>query len=314
MARRKTYNCNTVCYRNSAINSSLFFLLLLISLSCTESKKEIDPEYISKIEHWQQLRVDSLKGETGYLNLAGLFWLSSETGSIGSGSSNTFVFPAKAPKNLGKFIIKNDSVWFVQHELGFVKLAGNNYSDTTLIYKEGSVDLSMRYGDLHWFIIKRGTDYGIRLKDYDHPSLASFNHIDNYPIDEKWRAKATWEEYSVPKTVKVHNQVGMELDEEVFGALHFELGGKAYMLEPLGRAEEQYFVLIYDKTSGHETYGSGRYIYVPLVDEDGITYIDFNKAYNPPCVYTEFATCIFPHESNRLPLKIEAGEKYSGSH
>jgi len=310
----KNNNCLRVWYRNNISKSSLILLLLLISLSCSDSKKEIDPEYINEIEHWQQLRVDSLKGETGYLNLAGLFWLSNETSSFGADHSNTFVFPAKAPKNLGKFILKNDSVWFIQHEPGLVKLAGNYDSDTTLIYKEGSVDVRMSFDDLHWYIIKRGTDYGIRLKDYNHPSLASFNHIDYYPIDEKWKVKATWEEYSNPKTVIVHNQVGMELDQQVFGALHFELEGNTYILEPLGRAEELYFVLIYDKTSGHETYGSGRYIYVPLIDADGITYIDFNKAYNPPCVYTEFATCLFPHESNRLPMKIEAGEKYSGSH
>lgn len=292
---------------------ALIFLFELIS--CNNSKKTTDPEYVSEIEHWQQLRVDSLKGHTGYLNLAGLFWLSNESSSIGADSSNTFIFPAKAPKNLGKIIIKDDSIWFIQHQAGLVKLAGNIGSDTTLIYVEGSVNIRMNFGDLHWYIIKRGTDYGVRLKDYNHPLLASFNHIDNYPIDEAWKVKATWEEYSIPKTVIVHNQVGMELEQQVFGALHFELNGNPYKLEPLGPADgEVYFVLIYDKTSGHETYGSGRYIYVPSVDENGITFIDFNKAYNPPCVYTEFATCLFPHEANRLPLKIEAGEKYSGSH
>lgn len=292
---------------------TLIFLFELVS--CNNSKKTIDPEYVSEIEHWQQLRVDSLKGHTGYLNLAGLFWLSSEIASIGADSANTFVFPAKAAKNLGKIIIKDDSIWFIQHQSGLVKLAGNIDSDTTLIYVEGSVNIRMSFDDLHWYIIKRGTDYGVRLKDYNHPLLASFNHIDNYPIDEDWKVKATWEEYSLPKTVIVHNQVGMELEQQVFGALHFELGGNLYKLEPLGPADSDvYFVLIYDKTSGHETYGSGRYIYVPSVDEGGITYIDFNKAFNPPCVYTEFATCLFPHEANRLPLKIEAGEKYSGSH
>ena len=86
-----------------------------------------------------------------------------------------------------------------------------------------------------------------------------------------------------------------------------------YSLEPVGKpANGDYFLMIYDETSGHETYGSGRYIYVPEPNEEGITYIDFNKAYNPPCVYTEFATCLFPHEANRLPIKLEAGEKFDG--
>ena len=297
------------------IGSIIILLCLLGLYSCDISDTTTSPEYVSEIEHWQQLRVDSLKGQTGFLNLAGLYWITNEISSIGADSSNTFVFPAKAEKNLGQIVLRDDSVWFVQHTPGLVIIAGTNDLDTTLIFLEGEVNLRMSSGDLHWFIIKRGTEYGIRLKDYDHPLLATFNHIDTYPIDAKWRVEATWEEYETPKAVTVHNQVGMEIEQQVFGALHFKLAGDSYKLEPLGAVYGgEHFVLIYDETSAHETYGSGRYIYVPVVNEAGITYIDFNKAYNPPCVYTEYATCLFPHEANRLPLKIEAGEKYTGTH
>jgi uncharacterized protein (DUF1684 family) len=296
-------------------NSLVTLVILLQIIGCSGSDTTTSPEYISEIEHWQQLRVDSLKGHTGFLNLAGLFWINNEVSNIGADSTNSFVFPAKAAKILGQIILKKDSVWFVQHEPGLVKVEGNANTDTTLIFLEGSISLSMSSGDLHWFIIKRGKEYGVRLKDYDHPLLATFNHIDTYPIDAKWRVEATWEDYADHKTVTVHNQVGMEIEQQVLGALHFKLEGNPYKLEPLGAVYEgEHFVLIYDKTSGHETYGSGRYIYVPAVNEEGITYIDFNKAYNPPCVYTEFATCLFPHEANRLPISIEAGEKYSGTH
>jgi uncharacterized protein len=291
--------------------------LIMVSVlsGCTDADPPTSAEYIKEIEHWQQLRVDSLKGQTGYLNLAGLFWLSAEVSSIGADSSNTFIFPDKAAARLGDVVMRDDSIWFIQRTPGLVKLAGNIATDTSLVFYGDSVNVSMSYGDLHWFILKRGTEYGIRIKDYNHPVLASFNHIDNYPIEAKWRVKATWEEYAKPKNIIVKNQVGMDLDQQVFGALHFELEGKPYKLEPLGSVDtEEYFVLIYDETSGHETYGSGRYIYVPHVNETGVTYIDFNKAFNPPCAYTDFATCIFPHEDNRLPLRIEAGEKYSGSH
>ena len=302
---------------NGSLNHQTIFLffILFCVLGCTTEDSANDKAYINEIEHWQQLRVDSLKGQTGYINLAGLFWLSNEVSSIGADSSSTFIFPAKAANNLGRIIMNRDSIWFVQDVPGLVKLSGNSKSDTTLIYVEGSVNIRMSYEDLHWYMIKRGTDFGIRLKDYNHPLLATFNHIDNYSIDTKWKVKATWEAYREPKMVIVHNQVGMELEQEVFGALRFELDGSSYKLEPLGPpAGDEYFILIYDETSGHETYGSGRYMYMPVADENGETYIDFNKAFNPPCVFTEFATCIFPHEDNRLPIKIEAGEKYSGIH
>ena len=173
----------------------------------------------------------------------------------------------------------------------------------------------MRYVDLSWYIIKRGSDYGIRLKDYSHPLLSTFNDIENFPINEKWRVKASWVPYPEPKLVKVKNQVGMDLLLPCPGQFHFTIDGTSYTLEPTGSADDMtYFTMIYDQTSGEETYGSGRYIDVPRPDENGETYIDFNKAYNPPCAFTEFATCTFPHAANRLPIRIEAGEKFNGHH
>lgn len=287
----------------------------VLLFGCGSSITETTDEYITEIEQWQQLRIDSLKGHTGFLNLAGLFWISGEVSSIGSDSVNTFIFPAKAVAQLGAILIMNDSLWFVQDESRQVTINGDSEADTTLIFVEGEINLTMTSGDLHWFIIKRGTTYGIRLKDYKHPLLTSFNNIDNFPIDAKWRVSATWELYKEPKVVTVHNQVGMDLELNAPGALHFELEGKPYALEPIGSVNDKsYFVMIFDKTSGHGTYGSGRYINVVPPDENGKTYIDFNKAYNPPCAYTEFATCLFPHKANRLPLRVEAGEQYSGSH
>ncbi len=295
-----------------------FMLMLILPLllpGCTATGDQAEADYIAAIKRWQQLRIDSLKGPTGFLNLAGLYWLTDEVSTIGADSSNTFVFPVKAAPYLGTVILGNDSVWFVPELPGQVKIAGGITADTALVYTGSGLKRTMSFGDLHWFIIKRGIEYGIRLKDYNHPLLTTFNHIATYPIDPKWRVKATYEPYHPPKTVVVHNQVGMHLEQPVPGALHFTLKGKPYTLEPVGHAgDEEYFVMIYDQTSGHETYGSGRYLYVPRPDEKGVTYIDFNKAFNPPCAFTQFATCLFPHEANRLPLKIEAGEKYAGHH
>ena len=293
----------------SILSGTLFFS------GCSNSGSESSSEYIAEIDNRHQLRIDSLKGVTGYLNLAGLFWLENEVNSFGSDSTNSIVFPDKAAADLGHIIMRNDSLWIIQDENNAVKLSGGNDADTTLVFVEGSVNVIMNSGDLHWFIIKRGVDYGIRLKDYAHPLLSTFSHIDNFPTDANWRLKATWEAYEAPKIVTVHNQVGMDLDMPVPGALNFEIAGEHYALEPIGSTEgESLFIMVYDKTSGDETYGSGRYIDVPMYNEAGITYIDFNKAYNPPCAFTDFATCLFPHKENRLPFRIEAGEKYSGSH
>jgi uncharacterized protein (DUF1684 family) len=96
------------------------------------------------------------------------------------------------------------------------------------------------------------------------------------------------------------------------GALVFEKDGKAYRLEPMSQEGDELFVVFGDATSGHETYGGGRFVYVGMPGPDGKTVIDFNKAYNPPCVFTEFATCPLPHRDNVLPFRVEAGEKSWG--
>ena len=293
-----------------------FLFLLLLVVACGRTTEMADREkYIREIEAWQQLRIDSLKGKTGFLNLAGLFWLHQGANTIGSDSSNTFVFPPKAAAFLGTVVLDGDMVWFVQHEPGLVQVSGNVTADTALVFVPDSVQRHMRFGDLNWFIIKRGKEYGIRLKDYNHPLLKTFNHIDTYPIDARWRVTATWEPYERPKEVLLDNQVGMKIRQQIPGAFHFEIRGEPYSLEPVGEpGEEGYFVMVYDQTSGRETYGSGRYLYVPVPDENGQTILDFNKLFNPPCAFTPYATCLFPHAANRLPIKIEAGEKFSGHH
>ena len=304
--------CNTLNYKSGSIAP---LLLVLLAFACTPDYQKNTPQYISEISTWQSLRIDSLKGKTGYLNLAGLFWLTPGENSIGSDSSNTFIFPEISPPFLGSFTLRNDSVWFKQSAETIVKISDVGSPDSALVYTPDGLMRSMRYKSLSWFVLQRGEDVGIRLKDYNHPLLDSFNHIDNYPIDAGWRVLATWEEYETPKMVIIKNQVGMDLDMPVYGAFNFELKGEQYTLEPVGELEgDTYFTMIFDETSGDTTYGSGRYIDVPKPNEKGEALLDFNKAYNPPCAFTEYATCTFPHAANRLPLRIEAGEKYTAEH
>ena len=287
-------------------------LIILLCSACESSKRQNDPEYVAGIEHWQQLRIDSLKGKTGYLNLAGLFWLEEGDNSIGADSTNKFIFPSKAAGRLGTIVKQGTSAWLINKHQDLIV---NGLGDSVLVFSAEKPALHMRYGDLDWYIIQRGAELGIRLKDYKHPLLESFKGIENYPIDVNWRVEARFEQYAEPKIIEIKNQVGMTLKQEVYGQFHFELMGQEYTLEPNSPLDsDTYFTMIYDHTSRDETYGSGRYIDVPRPNAEGLTYIDFNKAYNPPCAWTEFATCTFPHAANRLPLRIEAGEKYSGHH
>jgi len=86
---------------------------------------------------------------------------------------------------------------------------------------------------------------------------------------------------------------------------------KEYKLDVLD-AGKSYFVIFADETSGNETYGGGRFLYVDKPDSTGKIFMDFNKAYNPPCVFTKYATCPLPPKQNHLKLEITAGEKNYG--
>lgn len=285
----------------------LIFLSVLLMIACTSNE---NTKYNKSIATWHKLRIDSLKGETGFLNLAGLYWLHEGVNSFGSDTSNTLVFPPKAAPRLGQFILKSDSVYLLP--LSKIIINGKTTADTTLIYTQGKAS-QMHMGSLHWFVIKRGNEYGIRLRDFEHPLLSSFDSIDYYPTSVTYRVKAKWNAYDTPKKINFSNVLGMEIRYPILGNFSFRLLGKSLSLEPLGEPEPGgYFVMFYDKTSGQSTYGSGRYLYVTLPDSTGYTYIDFNKAFNPPCAFTEYATCLFPHKANRLPVFVKAGEKFTG--
>lgn len=279
---------------------------LITVLSCNQPN---DEQYELSIQEWHQLRIDSLKGKTGFINLAGLYWLKDGINTFGSDNSNDLHFTDKSNSILGSFLLEDTVVYLITQNEIFID--GKVVSDTTVVFENGKTKY-MKFKSLFWFIIKRGDQIGVRLRDFDYYLLEKFNSIDYFETDPDWKIEATWESYKNPIVTTFSNVVGMTMQYSIKGAFHFNVGGQEYKLEPLGDPEpDGYFVMFYDKTSGHSTYGSGRYIYVSEPDSLGNTFIDFNKAYNPPCAFTEFATCLFPHKENRLSLFVNAGEKFS---
>lgn len=284
-------------------------IVIIIALFVNGCKQE-DKAYLQSINTWHQLRIDSLKGKTGYLNLAGLYWLEEGANTFGSDTTYSIHFPAKSAPYLGTLVQSNGAVYLINSPE--VRVQGNIGVDSVLVYND-TTDVSMRYKSLEWFVIKRGKDLGIRLRDYENPILQEFDSIDYYPTNPKWKFEATWIKYDTPKSVDFQNMLGMTINYPIYGAFSFQIDGKEYSLEPVGEPEpDGYFIMFYDKTSGHTTYGSGRYLYVSVPDTNNHSVVDFNKAFNPPCAFTEFATCLFPHKHNRLPISITAGEKFSG--
>jgi uncharacterized protein (DUF1684 family) len=293
-----------------------FFVLLIVCTSllcgCNSSPRQrANPQYLNEIQSWQQKRIESLKSSTGWLNLAGLFWLEEGENTAGTGSTNVIVFPKdKAPDFIGSFILHDGAVTFQARPGVNVTLGDSVITSITMRNDLEGAPTKLSRGPLSWTIIKRGEQHGVRLRDHEHPMLRIFDGIETYPIDSTWRIEATFEPNDPPKLIAIQTVLNTINEEPSPGAVVFNINGKTYRLDATGKmTDKELFVIFADQTNGRETYGAGRYLYVPIPDETGKTIIDFNKAYNPPCAFTAFANCPLPPEQNKLPVRITAGEK-----
>jgi uncharacterized protein (DUF1684 family) len=167
----------------------------------------------------------------------------------------------------------------------------------------------LRHRSLSWLILRRGDRIGVRLRDSESPTLLNFSGVPTFPIDPEWRLEATLEPYDPPKTIMIPTILGTINPTPSPGALRFEMDGQIYRLDAQAVAGGGFSLIFADATNGTETYGGGRFLRVDPVDAAGRTFIDFNRAYNPPCIFTPYATCPRPPQQNRLPIPIRAGER-----
>ncbi|HEX7421035.1 MAG TPA: DUF1684 domain-containing protein [Thermoanaerobaculia bacterium] len=174
----------------------------------------------------------------------------------------------------------------------------------------------VRRGTLQFEVIKRNERYAVRMKDSNSEARRNFQGLEYFPPDPKWRVTAKFIPYNPPKKIAITNVLGMTGDEISPGALVFTVNGKEYRIDPiLEQGEKDLFLIIKDQTSRDLTYPAARYLYAKQPGPDGTTIVDFNRAYNPPCAFTPYATCPLPPRQNVLPFRIEAGEKrYAGGH
>lgn len=273
-----------------------------------------DPAYRQKINEWHQERITSLKSENGWLNLAGLFWLSEGKNSLGRGTDFDIAFPvADAPADLGKLYLQKGIVRFVPAKGATVSANNTPVTESTVIFKPDEKPVTLAHGSLRWFIIKRGDKYGIRLRDLKSPYLQEFQGVERFPVDQSWQVKARVEKPATPKTIPILDVLGLTSQQPLAGTLVFERNGQTYRLDAVGEGQKL-FILFGDATNTHETYGSGRFLYADKPGPDGTTVLDFNQSINPPCAFTPYATCPLPPKQNKLTLAVNAGEKRYGDH
>jgi uncharacterized protein (DUF1684 family) len=301
--------------RKCSIASILTFLFLTI-LASTNAQKNL---YLEELKQWDGDRIAALKDPNGWLNLEGLFWFKKGVNSFGSAKENELVYDNTAfPKHLGDFIYEDGKVYWkdavtekitIKDNAGLVVANAETLNLLTAI--EGKY-LS-QWKDFVWVVIQREDKVGVRFRNLKAKTLLEFKGIERFPVDARWRIKAK----VIPQNqnpLMIMNVLGQNTAQKHGGQLVFEIEGKTYRLDAIDEGGVRLFVTFADATTGKTTYGSGRFIELDKPDADGYTYIDFNKAYNPPCAFTEFATCPLPPPQNRMSIAIPAGEKKYGQH
>ncbi len=296
-------------------------LLLTLAMTLASGKpamnKPTEPKPSSletETREWHQKRISNLTSEEGWLTLVGLHWLKEGANRFGSAPDNDFDFPASAPAHIGTLTRKGDTVTLAVQPGVTLKKGGQPFTggqvrdDST-----GAPDL-LEVGTFRFFVIRRGDKLGLRVKDTEAEARKKFHGIPTYPVSAAWRIEGRFEPAATPRTLAVPTVLGTVDDMPSPGTVVFTVDGQEYRLDPVQeKGSDQFFFIFGDLTNRTETYGAGRFLYSAL-PKDGKVVLDFNRAYNPPCAFSPYATCPLPPSQNRLKLKVEAGEKRYGDH
>ncbi len=265
--------------------------------------------YRQTINDWRRERNETIRKDNNWLALAGLYWLKLGKNQFGSDPANEIQLPERVPPSIGQFEYNGRSVSLRTHP-GQKVIVGDAPSEFALLEPDISEKPSfIRLEGLQMVVIQRGNRMGVRLWDNQNGRRDSFPARTWYDIDEAFRLPAVFTPYDRPKMSYFPDLTGEKAEFPVEGFVTFVLDGTTHQLDINKEDDGTFFLRFWDTTSETETYPTGRYL-IADVDADGKMFLDFNKAYNPPCAFTDFATCVFAPEQNHLSFKVTAGETY----
>ena len=285
------------------------FIFLAIVLGLFTSA-HAQTNYVKAIEKWRGDHESDLKKETGWLTVAGLFWLKDGINTVGAGPDFDIRLTDNFKKGkFGEIDFKNGAATLKVDDGVETQSDGKSILTTIqLVSDEKGKPTEIRAGSQTFYLIKREDRFGIRLKDSQSKARLEFKGQHWFPIDESYKVTARFESFAEPKEVAVPNVLGGNFKMKSPGVLKFTLKGKEYSLQPVTEEDETLFIIFRDTSSLNETYKSGRFLYADK-PVNGEAVLDFNKAENPPCAFTPFATCPLPPPQNVLEVEIKAGDK-----
>ena len=304
----------------------ILIILISISIGCSPKVKQATEDTMSSVslhetlsyqdtvDSLRQVRLDRLTSPQGWLSVVGLHWLDQGINSIGAADDNTIQFPSITTETIGAYQVDGDQIFFGKVEGVDVQSGGTEFMG-------GPIEVSipptiLNHGPLYWYLLNRGGKYGIRLKDTTASNRINFKGLDYFEISDKYKIEAKVLEPLNTDSIAITNVIGQVTNFPVEAYLNFEIAERVYDLVALDNGDQTYFVIFDDLTSGDTTYGGGRFLYPdkPCDTCAQVTQLDFNLAQNPPCAFTDFATCPLPPMPNKLKFGIKAGEKNASNH
>ncbi|MEX0626271.1 MAG: DUF1684 domain-containing protein [Chloroflexota bacterium] len=257
------------------------------------------------MESWRARRDERLRSPDGWLALVGLSWLTPGENHAGAHPSNDVILHGhEIPPRVGSLWLEDGRVRFVPHE-------GVSLPETMMLDDQVGDPTVLELGSLRFHVIRRGDRFGVRVRDEMAPALATFAGMPHFAVDPSWRVTGRLEAAPPDAMLEIVDITGAHSLEATPGSVAFEREGAMWRIAALpGDDSDGCLWLIFgDATNGTDTYGGGRFLSTEPVGEDGTVVVDFNLAYNPPCVFSPYATCPLPPPQNKLALRIGAGEK-----
>ena len=252
----------------------------------------------------------SLRADDGWLALAGLFWLHEGANTVGGDPDSDIALPeTSAPPRVGVIDFHAGQATLTVADGISVSVDGSPVLSALLVDDDNHRKPSLvSVGTVSFFVIRRGDRTGIRVRDTQSPARAAFTGRRWFALDPAYRVTGRFVPHTEPRKLPNVNIVGITEMIDNPGRVSFDLGGRQHEIEAFDGGKDRLFLVIRDATSGTSTYGSSRFLNAPVL-ADGRVELDFNRAYNPPCAFTPYATCPLPPPENILPVPIEAGER-----
>ncbi len=264
--------------------------------------------YFLRIQAWRDEREKKISGPHGWISTAGLFWLEEGENRMGSGSSNPIrLLEKSAPEYSGVFIYRDGLVKFQAQDEVEILYEGRSIKEAAITVDEDSSEV-IHLNDLELYVIRRGQRLGVRIFDPDNPGLKKFEGLSWFLIDTDYCLEAAFVPFPKAEIKQVINILGDMESMEFPGIIEFLWNGQKFQLEPVVVEDGKLWIMFCDVTNRDQTYPAGRYLTCDP-PQGGRIILDFNKAYNPPCAYTDYATCPIPPLSNHLPFPVLAGEQ-----